>query len=248
MFIIPETQWQLKETKDRGRGIFALKDIPGGTVLGDYLGRLSTTKQIAEREARLGALYGMYRDERYTLWPNPKKPGVHLVNHSCMPNTQFVTYKGHMLLMATRRIFSGEELTASYDVTTPEKGDEAMPCLCNTLLCRGTMTTSAAALNRVFKYQMTPDYYAAQRTEGLKLNESVHFLATYPKTIPDQAYYDLFCAEGKLPLTQNDNALPGKTHLRALIRVGGRALNYPRVGVTVYGALHNRLLMNVEEK
>src|SRR5688572_23097271 len=120
MLLLPEATWEMRgrafssaDADKANRGIFATRSIRAGTVVGDYLGLLIPTEQEAEYETGQD-VYLMAYDERLSIWPDTTRLGVHVVNHSCEPNVGIVTYRGHTLYVALRRIHAGEELLVSY--------------------------------------------------------------------------------------------------------------------------------------
>ena len=108
MFLIPEDHWEVRCTKEKGKGIFAKKEIKAGTIIGDYLGKIIKTAEYDLDKDKKG-LFLMYFTDRASIYPDLKKPGIHLLNHSCSPNCWIYTFKGHTLFFALRKIEPGEE-------------------------------------------------------------------------------------------------------------------------------------------
>src|SRR5579871_5079449 len=125
MFLLSPDYWEIKKTKNKGKGVFAKKNIIAGTIIGDYLGKIIRKDDEEKYEDKYG-FYAMYYHGRATIFPEVKQPGIHLINHSCMPNCYMYTYQGHTLYFALRRIFAGEELTVSYLVSPLD--DDCSPC------------------------------------------------------------------------------------------------------------------------
>src|SRR3990170_2989014 len=50
MFLIPESYWEIKKTKNKGRGAFARKPIEQGTLIGDYVGKLVHLKNFEKKD------------------------------------------------------------------------------------------------------------------------------------------------------------------------------------------------------
>src|SRR5271156_946613 len=112
MFLIPSSWYRVKQLKRRGRGVFVLHDIEPGTVIGDYLGKI--VKPYSNNEKKHG-LYDMQCGLYYDVVADPKKVGVHFINHSCANNVEMYPYHGgHVLFVAIRKIFKGEELGINY--------------------------------------------------------------------------------------------------------------------------------------
>ena len=142
MFLISKSFWEVRQTREKGKGIFAKKEIKMGTVIGDYLGKVIKTEEYDLREDEKG-LYLMYLTDEASIYPDLTKPGLHLLNHSCEPNCFIKTYKGHTLFFALRDIEVGEELTISYQLA-PNKYCNPCPhvCRCGSKSCTGSMHLS----------------------------------------------------------------------------------------------------------
>jgi len=156
MFLIKDDFWQVKRTKEKGLGIFAKKGIEAGTIIGDYLGKVIETARYDFNNDKDG-LYLMYYTDEASIYPNLKKPGIHLLNHSCAPNCWIYTYQYHTLFFALRNIKPTEELTISY-LLSP-KGKSCNPCKhickCNSKFCTGTMHLSKDKYKKWQKFQDT---------------------------------------------------------------------------------------------
>jgi SET domain-containing protein len=140
MFLLNDDQWEVKETKEKGLGVFATKKIKAGTIIGDYLGKVIRTAEY-DLENDKNGLYLMYLTDNASIYPDLTKPGVHLLNHSCVPNCWISLYRGHTLFFALRDITPNEELSLSY-LLSP-KDEYCAPCLhdckCGETQCVGTM-------------------------------------------------------------------------------------------------------------
>lgn len=140
MFLISPLWYHVKKIKGKGRGVFALHDIEPGTVIGDYLGKI--IKPYSNNEKKNG-LYDMQCGVHYDVMADPKKIGIHLINHSCANNCEMYPYRGgHVLFVALRKILKGEELTINYGLGVQDEKD--IPCAlhachCGSKICRGTM-------------------------------------------------------------------------------------------------------------
>ena len=64
----------VKETREKGRGIFAKKAIEKGMIIGDYLGKI-----IHPRDAEINDenFYLMYYHDEAVIVPDLNQPGVH---------------------------------------------------------------------------------------------------------------------------------------------------------------------------
>lgn len=178
MFLIKKNSWQVKKTKSKGFGVFVKKKIEKGTVIGDYLGKVIKTEEY-DLEKDKDGLYLMFLNDEATIYPDLKKPGIHLINHSCCPNCWIYTYLGHTLFFALRDIKVGEELTISYLLAPKSKNEK--PCIhickCNNKGCTSTMHLSER------KYRLWQKF----QNEVNKKNKTAKY--TFGKTLPKLKKY-----------------------------------------------------------
>jgi hypothetical protein len=242
MFLIPKSDYKIRTLKKTGRGAFAARDIAAGTIIGDYLGTI--IKSDSNDENKTG-LYDMRGGLTYDIFADPKKDGIHLINHSCANNCDMYPYKGHILYFAVRKIFKGEEITVNYGLGEADEKDivcKQHACHCGSKICTGSMHESndnyedwndgwEKLLKREFGrwYTKTPGKYGTQLPR----------LAKYPaKIIIDEKSpyeYNMFGAEGKSPAIYNDSAVPSLNELRKRIRETGRRPSFPKLHVALYG-------------
>jgi hypothetical protein len=136
-----------------GIGLFAVADIPAGTVVSRLGGRLVSDRRLEAllRESSAGADGdgggdgdgdGGYVDS-IVVGVNlhlllPVSDRNHYGNHSCDPN---LWWTGPYALAARRSIQAGEEVTNDYATSTGSEGWE-MPCWCGSPLCRKVVAGS----------------------------------------------------------------------------------------------------------
>lgn len=124
-----EVGMEVRVSETAGRGVFATRAIPRGTVLCQCTGSLRTTAELRPD------MYAMMVGE--DLWlTSPGENVDDYFNHSCEPNVGFPT--GEAAFIALRDITAGEELCWDYSTSMTEAG-WAMPCMCGTPTCRGTI-------------------------------------------------------------------------------------------------------------
>ena len=170
------------------------------------------------------------------IFPDKKKSGPHLFNHSCSPNCETHSYKGHCLFLALRRIFKGEELTIDYSMAPPEKGGNTHPCFCESHFCRGTMHASEEKTKKI-------DTGAFSREEKIfnknimevSFSEDLPPLKKYPGIIKVRTIYNLYGNFHKKPLNCGDENFPKTKEMRAKIRESGRILKFNKLNFTVWG-------------
>ncbi|MBI2420663.1 MAG: SET domain-containing protein, partial [Candidatus Levybacteria bacterium] len=151
MILLPRNYWEIRNTKNKGRGLFAIKDIPKGIVIGDYIGKIIHPLEAIIDEENF---YLIYYHDHAVISPDLEKPGVYLLNHSCIPNAFLYIYKGHTLAFALRQISKGEELTIPYLLSPKDKFCDPCPhiCRCENLKCSGTMHLSKEKYDKWRKF------------------------------------------------------------------------------------------------
>lgn len=180
MFLISKKYWIVRETYKKGKGVFARRKIPGGEIIGDYVGKLLPLEKIDFKKEKEG-LYLMNYSDDIGIYPNLKKEGVHLLNHSCKPNCFIYKYLKHTLVFALRDINKDEELTISY--LLPPK-TYCSPCnhkcVCGNKNCSGNMHLSE---NKYKKWLIFQKNNFKENSSSTKRAE-VRKLRRYPQAIP----------------------------------------------------------------
>ena len=188
MFLIDKHSWETRMTAEKDLGIFAKKAIKRGVVIGDYLGKVIQTAEY-ELENDKRCLYLMYFSDTASIYPNLKKPGIHLFNHSCEPNCWIYTYKGHTLFFALRKIKPGEEFTIPY-LLSP-KDETCKPCThickCNSQFCTGTMHLSQVKYEKWQNFQNK--LKKETKTPKVVFGKNLPKLTSYPRLIPNNPIY-----------------------------------------------------------
>jgi len=246
MFLLPKDSYQIKKTKKKGRGVFALKHIPAGTLIGDYIGRVVNDTEAQELEEKYGqGCYSFeYVGEDVSLFPvDLKEVGVHLINHSCAGNCSVSDHGGHNIFFALRHIFPGEEITFDYEFD-PESDGSVSYCFCDSPFCRGTMyarfdkpSLRKKAKKSRKKKTKEPKYHVH------KVGEILLPLAKYPKAIKDNhTKYNIF-ANLKVPsLVIPSKKLPPVKELREMMRLTGRRLKFSELNLTILAVVDDHLV------
>ncbi len=183
MFLIPKYYFEIKKIKGKGQGVFALKDISEGLVIGDYLGKILRPEEAIVDEDNF---YLMYYHDRAVVSPDLKKIGPHLINHSCVPNCFFYIYKGHTLAFTLRKIVKGEELTIPYLLPPIDKHCNpcAHVCKCGNLNCTGNMHMSKEQYG--CWRNITDKQSKETKRERIRCGKNLAILPNYPKIIPEE--------------------------------------------------------------
>jgi uncharacterized protein len=96
-----------------GLGLFATKSIKRAAYIATYRGPRISTEEADRREAR-GARYMFTLNSRWTIDGSPRWNLARYINHSCRPNAKPVGRNSGIVIVASRRIEPGEEITYDY--------------------------------------------------------------------------------------------------------------------------------------
>lgn len=187
MLLIPQNTWEIKQTLNRGKGVFARSDIEPWRVIGDYLGKIVRGEEEAQYDKKHDGLYGLWLGDDVTIFPDPAEVGVHLINHSCFPNCAMYPYRGHILYISIKKIFAGQELTVSY-LLDPVGDDDYNLCFCGSKNCRGTMHVSKeiSELWEKFVRERQGDYWLKR---DIVFGRDLLPLQEYPDFVPEERIY-----------------------------------------------------------
>lgn len=137
-----------------GNGVFAAADIPAGTRLIQYRGRLMTHAQSDEfygDETDSGHTFLFSLNDDYVIDANRQGNGARWINHSCAPNCEAVLdedpggnrRRDRVFIESIRDIRQGEELTYNYGIVLEVPHTRAMKriwaCRCGAPQCTGTL-------------------------------------------------------------------------------------------------------------
>ncbi len=149
---------QLEQLKDRakseycearsseihGTGVYAVKEIPTGKRIIEYLGeridkeeserRATAQMELAEKTGD-AAVYIFTLNKKWDLDGNVPWNTARLLNHSCDPNCEAWIEEKQIFLYSLRDIEEGEELTFDYGFDIENYKDH--PCLCGSDNCVG---------------------------------------------------------------------------------------------------------------
>lgn len=242
MLFLPQDTWEIRDTSLKGRGVFAKKDIPAGTVIGDYVGRVIKTAEENTIEEENG-FYLMYYHDYASIYPTDiAAPGVHLINHSCAPNCWMYVYHGHTLFFAVRKIFAGEELLISY-LLNPDK--KCIPCthVCNCEYpnCTHTMHMEEDLHEKWSKVNNAQE--KATKRMRIRYGKELPLLSSYPTSVRDNKIYTLIGSLQESPLTLDITRMPTVREVRAYVRESGRVLELPSLKLRILGVLNEELIL-----
>ncbi|MCB0757160.1 MAG: SET domain-containing protein-lysine N-methyltransferase [Flavobacteriales bacterium] len=145
----------VRRSRIHGNGVFAARDLPEGTELIEYTGRLIT---IAEADAlydeiHTGHTFLFTLNEEWIIDGNVGGNDARWINHGCAPNC--IPYlhahprdrsKDRVIIETLRDVEAGEELQYDYGISfevpyTPRL-KKIWACRCGTPRCTGTMLKS----------------------------------------------------------------------------------------------------------
>ncbi|MFH1425168.1 MAG: SET domain-containing protein-lysine N-methyltransferase [archaeon] len=134
----------VRDSKIHRMGVYAAKDIPKGTQIIEYVGKLITKKEadvIADEQyekgesGKEGHVYIFELNDKFDIDGNVPWNTARLINHSCEPNCETEGDDEHIWIGAMRDIKEGEEL--SYDYCYDIEDYEDHPCKCGGKSCVG---------------------------------------------------------------------------------------------------------------
>ena len=132
--------YKIKRSKidNKGRGLYAAKDIKEGTKIIDYLGKIITNKEADESSKydNKKKIYLFGLNKKFSLDGDFSFNIAGLVNHSCNNNCDYNGKGLKIWITAIRDIKKGEEITCDYGFGF-DKDYKQFPCKCGSKKCCG---------------------------------------------------------------------------------------------------------------
>jgi hypothetical protein len=127
----------------------------------------------------------MYYHDQASILPDLTKPGLHLINHSCSPNSWVYTLKGHTLVFAVRDIIPGNETTIDYLLAPKSKfcNPCTHECRCGNRNCRGSFHLPEGEFNKWRVFQ--DSIIKSDKRARIRYGKTLKSLPSYPTKIPD---------------------------------------------------------------
>ena len=136
----------VKKSKIHGKGIFAKTAIPAGARVIEYVGEKITKAESDRRYQRAlersqngggdkGIVYIFTLNKHYDLDGDVPWNTASLINHSCDPNSETESIRGHIWITALRDIKKGEEILYNYGYDLESWQEH--PCNCGSKRCAG---------------------------------------------------------------------------------------------------------------
>ena len=139
--------FELRQSSIQGRGGFAIRPIPKGTRIIEYVGERISHDQADKRydDGGMGRhhtfLFSI--DSKTVIDAAVDGNEARFINHSCAPNCEAIDERKRIYIEAIRDIAPGEELTYDYayerDGTEDEEWERIYLCKCGAPNCRGTI-------------------------------------------------------------------------------------------------------------
>jgi hypothetical protein len=141
---------QVRRSGVHGKGVFALKDIPAGDTIIEYVGEIISWKEADKRSSSdpddpNHTFFFSIKDGKKVIDAAVGGNAARWINHSCAPNCESDEDEDthRVFIKALRDIKAGEELNYDYGLVLDEpytkKLKAAYLCLCGAKKCRGTM-------------------------------------------------------------------------------------------------------------
>jgi SET domain-containing protein len=138
---------QVRKSGIHGKGVFALKPIPAGERIMEYVGQIITWKQALKRHPHDPSdpnhTFYFHIDDTHVIDGSVDGNAARWINHACDPNCQADEIDGRVFISALRDLKPGDELFYDYRLVIDErytpKLKKAYACRCGSPACRGTL-------------------------------------------------------------------------------------------------------------
>jgi SET domain-containing protein len=132
--------YKIKKSKidNKGRGLYASRDIKKGTKIINYIGKIITNKEADESSKydNKKRIYLFSLNNKFSLDGDFSYNIAGLVNHSCDNNCDYNGKGLKIWITAIRDIKKGEEITCDYGFSFDEDYKQ-FPCKCGSRNCCG---------------------------------------------------------------------------------------------------------------
>jgi SET domain-containing protein len=146
----PLTAVEVRHSVVHGHGVFAIRFIAAGTVIGRYTGRRYEPDQVHEHDWDHDVTHVFGLSDGSVIDGADGGNATRYINHSCAPNCVAYEIEGksgelHIEIEALSGIRSGTELFLDYGLDVGDNDPANYPCRCGVRRCRGTMAARAPA-------------------------------------------------------------------------------------------------------
>jgi SET domain-containing protein len=134
---------EVRASTVHGNGVFALRRIVKGEVVGAYAGRRYPPGAIIDRDPLSEVIYSFGLSDWTIIGGAEGGNKTRHLNHSCAPNCEAVEAQSaggqiEIEFDALRTILQGEEVFIDYWLARDAGDDGAYLCRCGVVKCRGT--------------------------------------------------------------------------------------------------------------
>ena len=124
---------------NKGRGLYASRDIKKGTKIIDYIGKIITNKEADESDKfdNKKKIYLFNLNKKFSLDGDFSFNIAGLVNHSCDANARYDGKGLKIWITADRDIKKDEEITCDYGFSFSKSDYRQFKCKCRSKNCCG---------------------------------------------------------------------------------------------------------------
>ena len=138
---------QVRQSGVHGKGVFALRDIPAGTRIIEYVGEVISWKKAQKRHPHDPSdpnhTFFFHIDDKHVIDAAVGGNAARWINHACETNCEADERNGRIFIRATRDLLPGEELFYDYGLVIDERLTPTLKkqylCRCGSAACRGTL-------------------------------------------------------------------------------------------------------------
>ena len=150
--------YKIKKSKidNKGRGLYAAKDIRKGAKIINFKGKIVTNKQVEESDKYDNSkpIYLFTLNKRYTLDGDFPWNDAGLINHACSNNCDYEGKGLKIWVVALKDIKKGEELTCDYGFGF-DRDYKQFPCKCSSKNCCGYIVRAESRWRINKKFSMS---------------------------------------------------------------------------------------------
>ena len=150
--------YKIKKSKidNKGRGLYATKNIKAGTKIINYIGKIITNKEVEESDKfdNTKPIYLFTLNKKYTLDGDFSWNIAGLVNHSCDNNCDYEGKGLKVWIKAIKDIKKGEEFTCDYGFGF-DKDFKQFKCKCGAKNCCGFIVRAESRCRISKKFSMS---------------------------------------------------------------------------------------------
>ena len=124
--------YKVKKSPIARYGVFAERDFNKGEYIIEYKGKKLLNSKVDVDESRGNHRYIIELNKKWCLDGNIKDNPAKFINHSCLPNSYYLTTGRRVLIFSLKKIRKGEEITVTYG---KEYYDEFLKGVCGCPKC-----------------------------------------------------------------------------------------------------------------